>query len=279
MRRKIKVRRVVSGTKLRIAATAYILKTDSEPIKTAIKAARNEEARRLYFRKMRDRLNELIEINFTGSDWSLVLTVTDEFLSGDYDRLRTEWRRALARLRYARRKVGRPEPVYIYVIEGFHGARRPHIHLLLKKTEDPATDIQELDKIWRSGSVEKYTLEEVEWRDDPAKYLTKEPNKFVPRKLDRNCYVASRNCQRPFELEPVYVDCLEEVDNLIPDGYAKLSDASNRKRTGAGALGQIVAISRFLTLEDINGILPSCNSAEHLKEIKKASCDSCFHAV
>lgn len=249
MRRKIKVRRVISGSKMRIAATAYILKADPEPIKAAIRSARNEEARRLYFRKMRDRLNELIEINFSGDDWSLVLTVADAELCRDFNRLRQEWRLALARMRYARRKAGRPEPVYLYVVEGYHGDHRPHIHLLLQKSADPAEDIREIDRIWRSGAVEKYTLGEVEWRDDPALYLTKEPNKFVPKKLDRNCYVASRNCRRPYELPPVFVERLEEIEELIPDGFTKLSDESNRKRTGAGALGHVVAISRFLTLE------------------------------
>lgn len=246
--RRIKVLTVISGNRIRIAATAYKLSSDSDELKKAIDASRREAKRWIYFCKMKEKLNELIESNFHADDWSVVLTCDNTWVSGQYEKLRAEWRKALARLRYARRKAGRPEPVYLYVVEGLHGDHHPHIHVLLKRTADSAEDIAELSRIWKVGEVMMDEFRNVEWYNNPAQYLTKEPNKFVPRKLDRNCFVASHNCDRPIFLQPYYVNDFSEIE--IPDGYATLDDNNTRKPCGElKGGGHVVAISRFLTLE------------------------------
>ena len=247
--RKIKVQTVLSGNRIRIAATAYKLSSDPKELKSAIDSSRKEAKRWLYFCRMKEKLNELIESNFGPDDWAVVLTCDNTWVSGQYERLRAEWRRALERLRYARRKAGRPELVYLYVIEGIHGDHHPHIHILMKRSEDAAEDIAELNRIWRAGAVMMDAFKNVEWYGDPSQYLTKEPNKFVPRKLDRNCFVASHNCERPVFLPPYYVDSFSDIE--IPDGYTTLADNKTRKRCGELRGGQVVSISRFLTLEAI----------------------------
>ena len=249
MGRRIKVQEVHSGNRIRIAATAYKLSSDPVEVKNAIDASRREAKRWLYFCKMKEKLNELIESNFGPDDWSIVLTCDNTWVSGQYERLRAEWRRALARLRYARRKALRPEPVYVYVVEGVHGDKHPHIHVLLKRSENAEADIAELNRVWKAGEVLMDEFRNVEWYSDPAQYLTKEPNKFVPRKLDRNCFVASHNCTRPVFLPPYYVESLDEIE--IPEGYTTLADNRTRNRCGALRGGQIVSISRFLTLEAV----------------------------
>lgn len=247
MGRRIKVRALDCGGRIRIAATAYVLPSDEPDLKEHIRRSRKEAARWLYFCRMKDKLNDLISMNFRGDDWSIVLSVDDEWLSGDFEQLRAEWRRCLERLKYQRKKKGRPPVSYLYVIEGFHGDKRPHIHILMKRTEDAAADIEELNSCWRYGLPLMDEFQNVQWYDDPAKYLTKEPNKFVPRKLDRNCYVGSRNLSRPREMEPFFVDRLDEVP--IPEGFEIVKDNTTRHRCGAGMRGQIVAVSRFLMLE------------------------------
>lgn len=267
MGRKVKVQEIISGNKIRIAAIVYKLSSDPPKVKKEIDENRNAARRWLYFRKMQDKLNELIEQNFSGDDWAIVLSVDNSWVSGEYKRLRGEWRRALARLRYARRKRGRPEPVYLYAIEGKHGDKHPHIHILMKKSDCPEEDISELHKVWKCGELFMDDFKNVKWYDNPAKYLTKEPNKFVPRKLDVNCYVASHNCQRPIIPPPYYVENLADI--ILPEGYIALRDNTYRTQCGELKGGSVVAISRFITLEAIEQ-LPSCNGAEDLMERRKS---------
>lgn len=218
MGRRIRVRMVDLGDYIRVAATAYALPSDRRELKSDIKREKKAAMRWLYFKTtMRDRLDDLIYMNFTGDDWATVLTCNDEWAQRSYEELIYEWKLFLKRLRYRRQKAGRPPVKYIYVVEGIHGDRRHHIHLLLGRTDDEAADIKELSECWHCGEVQMDKLGNVEWSEDPARYLTKEPNKLTPQKLDRNCYVSVRGLARPVTLEPYFVRSFDEIE--IPEGY------------------------------------------------------------
>lgn len=151
--------------------------------------------KRINFRNCRDKLEDRIYCNFSDKDWHVAFSLAPAYNTTDYIILRSYWRRALQRLRAARKARGAPAPVYIYVLEGMHGDCRCHVHALIQATD--GNDIEELHSCWPYGLVELTQIANFEHKHNLARYLTKEPKKFGRDRGDRNLFVASHNCVKP----------------------------------------------------------------------------------
>lgn len=183
------------GEFVRVCVYTRGTRWDSPQAKKQKQEWRKEAWQKINFRNCREKLEDRIFCNFRTDDWHVYFSLAPEYNTTDYKTLRNYWRRALQRLRAARKARGAPAPVYIYVLEGLHGDRRYHVHALIQATE--GNDIEELHSCWPYGLVEPTPIENFEHKDHLSQYLTKEPEKFGRDRGDRNLFVASHNCIKP----------------------------------------------------------------------------------
>ena len=80
------------------------------------------------------------------------LTFDADHLPQDFNGVRRALRSFFGRVRRWRAGMGKPPNIdYIYCIEGLHGARRYHVHLILRDDELCPTEVRFL---WRNGIVD-----------------------------------------------------------------------------------------------------------------------------
>ena len=207
------VRMIESGEMLRICIYTRGKRGDS-PKARRIKSRWKKEAwKKLNYQRCVDKLLDRVRCNFRRGDWHMVLTLSPEHETKDYERLRYYWRHFVQRLRRLRRKQGHGAPVYLYVLEGLHGDKRLHIHALFQAE---AGMKEAVTQCWTFGHVQSIAIETLEHRDEISKYIAKEPVK-----LGKHQYTASLNCAKPRRY-PVYT-LPDGASVTIPEGYAVVS--------------------------------------------------------
>lgn len=151
------------------------------------------------------RLKRLIACNFSPQDWVITLTYCDQVLPRTPEQARDQYLKPfIKRLREALRDIPGAEVKYIYVIEGLHGDKRLHHHMIVP-------DLPGLREIvrreWQLGY---WDFERISFRgyDEWARYLTKEPRKTGRRYVGERMWTPSIGLKKP-EVE-VYE---------VPDGY------------------------------------------------------------
>lgn len=173
-------------------------------------------------RNSAQKLEELILCNFRQSDSHVSFTLSDDYYTNDFRVLKRYWQRFMDRVRKDRQKRGAPALRYLYVIEGYHGDQRMHIHALL-----PALDGEswaEIVKHWVYGAVIDTPIEQWEHGWQVSRYLSKEARKFGRKYVGQRTFDASRNCERP-HLRRYAIPDEEEI--TVPEGYELKSDRSN----------------------------------------------------
>lgn len=178
-------------------------------------------------RHSRERLEEMLYCNFSNQDFFCTLTYTDERLLHRWKYLKADIQRAIRRLRYHRGKRG-DSLRYIYVVEGLHGDRRAHFHIVINRAESGTNILEEMRAAWDGGAVDVKRLADYETLGALARYLCKEQISDEGRAIKGiNLWHASRNLAKP-------VVTLSGVDRapFAPPGAVILERSSRMDFTG-----------------------------------------------
>ena len=159
------------------------------------------------------RLEFLLYANFSPKDWFVTLTYDDAHLPPNYEAARKNAPAYLRKVREARRIRGLPVG-YVYVMEGMHGDRRIHHHLVIQRADG---DEMLVRYFWGKGTVDIRTIEDFGGYRKLAKYLTKEPRKTGKLRVGQRMWTPSRGLIKP-----------ERFDTELPPGvhYAPPSGAA-----------------------------------------------------
>ena len=152
------------------------------------------------------RMELLLYANFSPQDLFLTLTYSDDRLPQSYAESQKRIKAFVRRYRAAMLARGRPCP-YLYVIEGQHGDKRVHHHLVC---EQPL-GLEELQTLWGEGHCFIERIRDFRYlgkRGIPAiaLYITKEPRKTGRAAVGRRMWTPSLGLNQPeridFELPP-----------------------------------------------------------------------------
>ena len=173
---------------------------NAQPKTRAAKAKESDEKTRNNNAKhSRETLEELLYCNFTSADYYITLTYDDLHALHKWKYLSADIKYFWKRLRYYRRKRGE-ELRYIYVVEGFHGDARPHVHAIVNATATGSI-MDDLESTWHGGMIKDVKKLEMENLGALATYLSKEFNRDQQERGKEfrgiNSFHPSRNCKRP----------------------------------------------------------------------------------
>lgn len=148
------------------------------------------------------RLELLLYANFSPQDWFVTLTYAPEHLPKSYDEAQKRIKAYLRRVRAALLARGLP-PDYIYVIEGYHGDKRVHHHLVCKRGPEVRRLLKEL---WTDGYVHVIQIRKFRafgksglWA--LASYMTKEPRKTGRLTVGRRMWTPSIGLVKPARVD------------------------------------------------------------------------------
>lgn len=188
-----KYKRTVRGGRL-VASVLYTRPEpgDCERVRAAKTHATTKARHALNLKQSRQKLEFTIAANFTRYDWHLVLTFDNAHLPKDRAGAIACFRRFIRLLRRHRRARGQ-DVKYIYAVEGKHGDKRLHIHVIINAVS--ADDIEIFRSLWEYGS--QVNAERLEDREPSmmAIYLTKECEDGKP--VGAKSWVGSKNLKQP----------------------------------------------------------------------------------
>ena len=155
------------------------------------KAALKDQRRCAVNRRPADRLELLLALMHEG--WMHTLTFDNDHLPHNFREVRVALRAFIARARRWRASLDKPDAFdYIYAVEGLHGQRRYHIHLVTDYYElGPA----EVRLLWRQGFVDSEPVLKKDGKGyrTIAEYLNKERTDGVMIPIGRHPFSASRS--------------------------------------------------------------------------------------
>lgn len=162
-----------------------------------------------------DRLElRLALFGFEGSFYTL--TFDDEHLPARFQDVRKVWRSFLRKLDLWNPNWSRD---YIYLIEGRHGDRRYHIHLVVRDSDFSPTEIRHL---WGRGWVDDEPV--LRGRQDSyrrlAKYMNKEATDGIKIPIGARVWVCSKNLLQQLP-EPEIFRAKSGVIRIPKDARAK----------------------------------------------------------
>lgn len=145
------------------------------------------------------RLELLLYANFGPKDWFVTLTYDNAHLPPNYEAARKNAPAYLRKVREARRIRGLPCG-YVYVMEGLHGDRRIHHHLVIQRADGDKMLVRSL---WGKGFVDIRTIEDFGGLRKLAGYITKEPRKTGKLRVGQRMWTPSRGLIKPerFDME------------------------------------------------------------------------------
>lgn len=155
-------------------------------------AARKKLNQRCAWKK----LMMLLSANFSPADRHVVLTYDDDHLPADGTAARKCMKKFLAALRKHRKARGQ-ELLYIYNVEGRHGQRRLHHHLVINGTGE---DYEIIRSLWPYGTEIHFERIDAYGYTGLAQYLTKEAREDGSP-VGARSWVPSLNLQKP-EVHP-----------------------------------------------------------------------------
>ena len=204
------------------------------------KAQLKKYARCAINRKQCDRLE--LHLALLGERGTMyTLTFDAEHLPQNFNGVRQALRSFFARVRRWRASMNKPPGIdYIYAIEGLHGQRRYHIHLILNDDElCPA----EVELLWRNGIVDNQPVLRRSWYIDPetgercwsyrdgyrqiAEYLNKERTDGHVIPIGRHPWSCSRTLSAKLDPPERWKDDSGVID--IPDSalWSRRGEVSN----------------------------------------------------
>lgn len=140
------------------------------------------------------KLKRLIACNFGAQDYVLTLTYNDQMLPRTPEQARDLYLKPFVkRLRKELRDCSGTEVRYIYVIEGLHGDKRLHHHMIVPDHPEIKRIVEEQ---WTNGY---FNFERICARgyDGWARYLTKEPRKTGRRYVGDRMWTPSIGLKKP----------------------------------------------------------------------------------
>lgn len=166
---------------------------DRQARKTARRCA-SELRQKANDRTAAARLKRLIACNFSPHDLVATLTYDDRWLPKTPEQARDQYLKpCIKHLRQILRKTQQAEITYIYVIEGLHGDKRLHHHMIIPDLPDIRQVVREQ---WSYGYVD---FERIAARgyEEWARYLTKEPRKTGRRYVGDRMWTPSIGLKQP----------------------------------------------------------------------------------
>lgn len=149
------------------------------------------------------KLQALIECNFTSKDLFVTLTYDNEHLPKSREQARRHIKAFIRRLRAARNSRGETTR-YIYCIESRHEKGRLHHHMIVN---DGLNMLELLCRLWKYGTPQDVQIDRIEaWSSkELARYMTKEPRDGVDAGYGMRAWASSQNLERPI-ISTVWVD-------------------------------------------------------------------------
>lgn len=188
--------------------------TSSEPndkpqVRQAKMKASSKARKLLNLKASRRQLELLIAANFKYDDLHATFTYRQEERPDTWQEARKDVRKLVRAIR-AHRKARGQELKYIYAIEGKHGDKHIHVHMVLNAT---GNDFEVLRSLWTKG--DQVDFERIADREywGLAEYLTKESLDGKP--VGAQSWTPSKNLIRP-TVETCYVENDETV--TVPAG-------------------------------------------------------------
>lgn len=238
-----------------------------------------------------EKLEHLLEANFTLNDLFVTTTYADEFLPPNYDAAAKRLRYFFSKYRQARKARGLPHD-YVYVIEGEHGDKRMHHHMVVPADGDNASLLKSL---WKYGSLHIETIREFglrPLRGSPplvlseyirqygeekgagmyeidcfrkvALYMTKEPRKTGRVRWQARMYTPSKGLEKPIVIERELTD---SERYKLPDNVVQLS--AERKDNRYGDFGYTLGWAKKRTSLNNFDLKQSINNAEGRTNFEK----------
>ena len=179
-----RAKNIKSGKELLEVQIYPSFKSRKDVPKTRLKRETRPSQRNLNDKNARRYLIRLANINFgTGDIWA-TFGWNEEFLPKDIEAAQKDVRNFISRVKYYRKKHGRKELKYIYVL-AFDGYVRPHFHILLS---GDGMDRDDLEDIWKKG--DRKNTKRVKADDNflltgIGTYISRNPNgtkRWVPSK-------------------------------------------------------------------------------------------------
>lgn len=155
-----------------------------------------EMAKQNLWRKLRD-LRRLIELNFKGGDWHVVLTCRKD-LRPDLEEAPAVIREFRDKLRKAYRQQNWDLKYIITCETGERGA--VHWHMIVNDmASEQTTTCKLISKFWERGRPHFTALDENRDYKDLAEYIVKETSKRIEegKTIEKLSYMPSRNLKKP----------------------------------------------------------------------------------
>lgn len=172
--------------------------------RTAARKCSSDLRQKANDRSAQARLKRLIACNFSPQDWVLTLTYNDQWLPQTPEQARDRYLKPF--IKRLRRELSYQDAAvkYIYVIEGLHGDKRLHHHIIIPDHPELRAIVQDQ---WTFGYS---NFERIAARgyDGWARYLTKEPRKTGRRYVGERMWTPSLGLKQP-----------EVVTYEVPDKY------------------------------------------------------------
>lgn len=147
-------------------------------------------------RRSMERLEDLLYTNFSASDLFVTLSYDDANLLHRWRYIQADVQNFIHRLRHHRQKRG-DSLKYVYSIEGQHGNKRTHVHIVLNAAKG-ADALEELCAVWHGGNVDVKRLQDWNTLGALAAYMCKEGTGEATREMKgRNLWHPSRNLRKP----------------------------------------------------------------------------------
>lgn len=200
---------IKAGRLVRVGLWSCPYPADGQQARAAKSKCCTMARQKLNDKKSAQKLEFIIASNFEFGDLHVVLTFSDDVLPDCRDDALDFIKKFIRALRKSR-KARELELKYIYVLEGNHGDKRWHFHIILNRV---GNDLQELQTIWPYGEVHIEHIDERGY-EGLAQYLTKEPREHGGRN-GLPAWVASRGLKKP-EVESGWVP--DDVTVTAPPG-------------------------------------------------------------
>lgn len=197
--------------------------SDSDEARAAKSKCSSAARQRMNMKKSWQKLELLLRTNFDASDLHVTLTYDDANLPDDRDGAVKKLKRFFRQLRSARHLIEQ-DVLYVYNVEGAHGDKRLHHHLVLNGT---GADLELLQSLWQYGNVNIERIDTMGY-EALAKYLTKEAREHGGS-VGLRSWTPSRNLKKP-EVESGWVP--DDVTLCAPPGAVVLDSDTQVNQWG-----------------------------------------------
>lgn len=188
---KQRYKRIQAGRLVREVLWTPVYPSDKPAQRAAKSRCTSAARRRVNLRCAWQKLMMSLAANFGERDLHVVLTYDDEHLPSDAAGARKIVRRFISQLR-AHRAARGDELRYVYNVEGRHGDRRLHHHMVLNAA---GRDLEAIKSLWACGDVHIERIDAYGYAQ-LAQYLTKEAREDGAP-VGARSWIPSKNLRKP----------------------------------------------------------------------------------